>query len=164
MTYCTNSYYGIGGRFNPGTIITQVKIPPSCGNLLLFVFKKVSEYNGLIWDNPYLGSDGTVLLGTVTFTDDIKRSKCCEEINQKIETMLKQQKAISVLIDFIDNNGGWFDSETGKLLGFNELEKAFRENLLDEDTESILQDAIFVSSELMRSYLIGYSKCDADEN
>lgn len=156
--YCKHYPYFIGGRFSDGTIITRITIPPSCGEqLLLFVFKKISEYHGIIWENPGLGSDGTLLFTTVTFPNDEVRNKCCEEIEEKIETLLENQKAISVLVDFLDNNGGLFDPDTGKLPGFEALEKAFQNSSLDEDEIPKLETALLTLSKFMHSYLIGIS-------
>lgn len=50
--YCKH-HQTLGGRFSTGTIVTEITIPPSCGDRFLpFAVKTIMENGGKIWDNP----------------------------------------------------------------------------------------------------------------
>ena len=94
--YCKH-HTTIGGMFSGNTVITDITIPPSCGErILLFVIQTVMKTGGKIWENPAFGMDGSILLTPITFQSNDAREKCCEEIEKTIEKVLENQKPISI--------------------------------------------------------------------
>ncbi len=87
----------LGGYFQEGGIVTDITIPPSCGDrILLFVIQTVLKHGGKICESPAFGMDGSIHLSPVRFQNDDAREKCCEEIEKTIETVLENQKPISI--------------------------------------------------------------------
>ena len=194
--YCKH-HQTIGGRFSYGTtIVTDITIPPSCGErLLLFAIQTVMKNGGKIWSNPAFNMDGSMLLTPVTFQSNDGREKCCEEIEKAIETALENQsptsitpvegeeekfeiklnikflflqfqdimKKISPAVEYVENNGGWFDSETGQFPGFDALEKARADSTLDEEQAKEIDTALLTFGNFMGAYIIG-SHLISDEN
>ena len=73
--YCKH-HTTIGGMFSGGTVITDITIPPSCGErILLFVIQTVMKTGGKIWENPAFGMDGSILLTPITFQSNDAREK-----------------------------------------------------------------------------------------
>ena len=94
--YCKH-HTTIGGMFSDGTVITDITIPPSCGErILLFVIQTVMKNGGKIWENPAFGMDGSILLTPITFQSNDAREKCCQEIEKTIEKVLENQNPISI--------------------------------------------------------------------
>lgn len=185
--YCKH-HQTIGGDFGCDTIVTDITIPPSCGErLLLFTIQTVMKYGGKIWSNPSFSIDGSIILAPVTFQSNYGREKCCEEIEKAIETVLENQKSISITpvegeeekfeiklnikflflqfqdimkkispaVEYIENNGGWFDSKTGQFPGFDALEKARADSTLDEEQTKEIDTALLTFGNFMGAYIIG---------
>lgn len=186
--YCKN-YQALGLKFIGDSIVTDINIPPSCGErILLFVIQTVIKNGGKIWENPAFGMDGSILLTPITFQSNDAREKCCEEIEKTIEKVLENQKTISInpvegeedkfdvklnvkflflqfqdimkkinpVIEFVENNGGWFDGETGQFPGFDALEKARADGTLNEEQAiALLTFGNFMGSYILSSHLIG---------
>lgn len=165
------------------TAITHITIPPSCGErTFLFVVQTVMKNGGKIWENPALGSDGSLQLTRVTFQSDDGRKKCCEEIEKAIEKELEKQRPISIkpvegkedqfefrlnikylfvefqkimkeiypVLEFVENNGGWFNPETRQFPGFDALEK-----LRDEKETKEIEAAFIAFGNFMGAYMLG---------
>ena len=185
--YCKHHYH-IGGGFSDGTIVTDITIPPSCGErILLFAIQTVMKNGGKIWNGPGFGVDGSMLLSPITFRTNDGRKRCCEEIEKAIETVLENQKPISITpvegekgkygirlnikflflqfqdimkkispaVEYVENNGGWFNSETGQFPGFDALEKARGDGTLSEEQSKELEEALLAFGNFMGAYIIG---------
>ncbi|MCI8310014.1 MAG: hypothetical protein HFJ45_07620 [Clostridia bacterium] len=190
MKYCKN-YSNIGGRFYDGTIITSITIPPGCGEQAVsYVLLKVLTLGGKIWENPAIGSDGSFLITPITFNSDESRTECCKDIEAYIESQMpisintvegKENqynlklnlkylfvqfqdimKKIKPAIDFIENNGGWFDPETKQFSGYDALKKAYP-NGLSEIADTDLHAALIAFCNFMGAYTIGSTYMN-DEN
>ena len=171
--------------------VIDITIPPNCGErLLLSVIQIIEKNDGKIWSDPAFNTDGSILLAPITFKNTDGRVKCCEAIEEVIETFLKKQKPFSftpiegekeqfeILFDFnflflqfqnimkqvypvvqyIENNGGWFDYKTGQFPGFDALEKARTDGALDKETER----ALLTFGNFIVSYLLGKSLIKSD--
>ena len=193
--YCKH-HHVIGGEFSDNTIVTDITIPPSCGErILLFAIQTVIKNGGKIWGNPAFGMDGSMLLTPITFQSNDGREKCSEEIEKAIETVLESQKPISITsiegeaekfeirlnikflflqfqdimkkispaVEYVENNGGWFDHETGRFPGFDALEKARADGTLDEEQAKEIDNALLTFGNFMGAYIIG-SHIIGDEN
>ncbi len=185
--YCKH-HQTLGGRFSTGTIVTEITIPPSCGDRFLpFAVKTIMENGGKIWDNPTIGEDNSIVLTSITFQSNAGREKCCKEIEKSIKTVLKNQKPISItpvegknkqfdlklnikflflqfqeimkkispVTEYIENNGGWFDSETEQFPGFDALEKARETGTLNEEQAKEIETALLAFGNFMGAYIIG---------
>lgn len=193
--YCKH-HTTLGGKFRDGTVITDITIPPSCGErILLYVVQTVMKHGGKIWENPAFGTDGSIFLTSITFKSDDAREKCCEEIEKTIEEILENQKAISITpvegeedkfevklnikllfikfqdimkkinpaVNFVENNGGWFDGENGQFPGFDALEKARADGTLSEEQAKEIDSALLAFGNFMGAYMIG-SQIISDKN
>ncbi len=193
--YCKH-HLNIGVGFIDGAIVTDITIPPGCGErLLLFAIQTVMKNGGKIWSDPAFGMDGSILLTPITFQSNDGREKCCKEIEKAIETVLEKQKPISITpfegeeenfnfklnikflflqfqdimkkispaVEYVENNGGWFDHETGRFPGFDALEKARTDGTLDEERAKEIDNALLTFGNFMGAYNIG-SYLISDEN
>lgn len=72
-------------------------------------------------------------------------------------------KKISPAIEFVENNGGWFDGETGQFPGFDALEKARADGTLTEEQAKEINTALLAFGNFMGAYILG-SHLIGDEN
>ncbi len=86
------------------------------------------------------------------------------ELRLNIKFMFAQfqeiMENVNPAFEFIESNGGWLDTKTGKFPGFDALENARKNNTLDEKQAKEIEDALAVFGKFMASYFLGSKLID----
>lgn len=148
-TYYKN-YFIMGGSFDDTTCI-EITLPPNRDGirLLLHVIQTViTEDGGKILNNPALGMDGSVRLTPIIFQSKDAEAHCLKNLQKIFKnvdpieddktklTFTEFQsiiKKIEPAAKFIEDNGGWFNGETGVSPGFYTIEESYHDNSLSEN-------------------------------